>query len=85
MIYTVLFTRAAAKDLAALDRPVRTRVVRRIEALADHPRPPGCTALQGLPGYRIRIGDWRVLYTVTDETVTVLVVRVGPRGQVYRH
>lgn len=85
MIYTVLFTRAAAKELAALDRPVRTRVVRRIEALADNPRPPGCTALQGQPGYRIRIGDWRVLYTVSDETVTVLVVRVGPRGQVYRH
>jgi len=82
--HAVVFTRAAAKELAAVDRPIRVRVVRRIEALADNPRPPGWTALQGQPGYRIRVGHWRVLYTVSDETVTVLVVRVGPRGTVYR-
>ena len=47
MTHAVVFTRAAAKELAAVDRPIRVRVVRRIEALADNPRPPGWTALQG--------------------------------------
>lgn len=82
--YAVSLTRAATKDVAQLDPPVRRRVLAVIARLADDPRPAGCKALQGRPGYRVRAGDWRVIYTVDDQAVTVLVVKVGPRGSVYR-
>lgn len=82
--YTIAYTPAATKHVRHLDPPVRRRVLAAISLLADNPRPPGCKALQGQPGYRIRVGDWRVIYHVDDRAVTVLVVRVGPRGSVYR-
>ncbi len=56
-----------------------------IESLARDPRPPGCKALVGEPGaYRIRAGDWRVVYTVDDDAILVVVVKLGHRREVYR-
>jgi mRNA interferase RelE/StbE len=82
--YTIAYTPAATKQVRHLDPPIRRRILTAISRLADDPRPPGCKALQGQPGYRIRVGDWRIIYHVDDQAVTVLVVRVGARGSVYR-
>jgi len=66
-----------------LDAVARKRVVAAIQELADHPRPDGCKKLKARDGYRIRVGDFRVIYTVDDGRVTVVVVKVGARGDVY--
>jgi mRNA interferase RelE/StbE len=63
---------------------VRKRVAARIDALCEEPRPSGCKKLAGSDYWRIRIGDYRVLYSIEDAKLTVLVVRVGHRREVYR-
>lgn len=55
-----------------------------IDALAEDPKPPGAIKLQGREGYRLRVGDYRVLYRVDDEAQEVLITRVGHRRNVYR-
>lgn len=85
MTYRVELTSAAARQVRKLTRPVRDRVLTAIEALAEEPRPRGSRKLAGEEtAWRIRIGDHRVLYDVVDEVVTVTVVRVGHRREVYR-
>jgi mRNA interferase RelE/StbE len=74
----------AERDLRRLDPQVRQRILAAIVALAEEPRPPGYTNLQGREGYRLRIGDYRVIYEVNDESRTVTVLRVGHRRDVYR-
>lgn len=65
MRYSVLLSPGAERDLGALDKPVQRRVVARIEALAENPRPAGVTKLQGeANAWRIRVGDYRVLYAI---------------------
>lgn len=83
--YTVTFARSARKELQALDRTVATRVLRRIEALAATPRPAGCKKLEGAENlWRIRVGDWRVVYSVDDSKLLVDVSAVRHRRDVYR-
>ena len=60
------------------------RIIRRILSLEDNPRPRGTKKLSGREEYRLRVGDYRVLYTVDDEDGAVLVIAVGHRGEVYR-
>ncbi len=86
MSYAVEFDRGAAKELRRLDLPVRRRILAAVAALADDPRPAGCKAMAAWPPahYRIRVGDYRVIYAVKDAALVVLVVRVGHRGSVYR-
>ena len=68
-----------------MDGPIRARILRKITALADDPRPPGVTRLTGPEGlWRIRIGDYRVVYAIEDDRLVVLVVPVAARGAVYR-
>ena len=74
----------AVKELSKLDRNVARRVHAAVLALADDPRPPGCRQLVGYPGlWRIRVGDYRVIYTIEDDVLLVLVLRVGHRGRIY--
>lgn len=83
--YQVEITRDALRALAKLDKPVRRRVQAAIEALAEQPRPHGVIALHELPGaYRIRVGDYRVIYTIDDGRLIVLVVDLGHRREIYR-
>jgi mRNA interferase RelE/StbE len=83
--YSVLLSPSAERDLGALDKPVQRRVVARIEALAENPRPAGVAKLQGVANaWRIRVGDYRVLYTIEDGRLVVLVVKIGHRREVYR-
>ena len=83
--YAVEFRRSAKKDLERLDSLVQRRVLRATEGLAIDPRPPGCRKLHGSDNaFRIRVGDYRVVYTVDDAVLIVAIERVRHRGEVYR-
>ncbi len=86
MTYTVELSATAWKQLAAIDRITQARIRERPEALAENPHPPGAKKLQGREGteWRIRIGDYRAVYTVENGRLYVLVVRIGNRREVYR-
>ena len=84
--YRLLIKPSAGKEIEALgQKKDRQRIVSRIAALAAEPRPLGCEKLAGAEGrYRIRQGQFRIVYAVDDDTRTVEVVKVGHRGEVYR-
>ena len=83
--YRVGLRAGAEKQLAALDKPVRERVAAAIDALAETPRPSGAIAMQGAAGLlRIRVGSYRVVYTVSDRELIVLVIDIGHRREIYR-
>jgi len=84
--YRLLIKPSAAKEIEAIDQKKdRQRIVAGIRLLADDPRPPGCEKLAGEDDrYRIRVGRYRVIYSVGDEELVVVVVRVGHRKDVYR-
>lgn len=83
--YRIFLKRSAAKELERIAvRSDRQRVVRRIRALAEDPRPPGCEKLSGLPRYRVRQGRYRIVYSIDDDELVVLVVKIGDRKDVYR-
>lgn len=82
--YAVQVDRGAAKLLQKLDRPVQARLVAAIAALGVDPRPNGVKALTAHPGLlRIRVGNYRVVYTINDDVLLVLVVYLGHRRDVY--
>jgi mRNA interferase RelE/StbE len=81
--YSVLIKRSATKEIEALPPKDRRRVVARIQALAQNPRPPGCEKLTGADKYRLRQGDYRILYEIVDRDLIVTVVKVGNRRDVY--
>ncbi len=84
-MYRIEFRPAAVKQLQALQRRDQRRIVRRIEALADDPRPDGARKLAGSDStYRIRVGAYRIIYDVLDRKLLILVVKVGHRRDVYR-
>ena len=82
--YRLAFSSSVAKDLRAIPNADVARLLARIQALAENPRPPGCEKLSGLPRYRIRQGVYRIVYEIQDEQLVVLVVKVGHRRDVYR-
>ena len=82
--YSVVIRRSAGKDIEALPTADRRRVVARIQALATDPRPVGCEKPSGEEKYRLRQGDYRILYEITDRELIVTVVKVGNRRDVYR-
>jgi mRNA interferase RelE/StbE len=84
MTYTVLILRRAQRELQRLPQEDYERVRDSMHGLAQHPRPPGCLALTGRAGWRIRIGDYRVIYEIDDVQHTVTIVHVGHRRDVYR-
>lgn len=81
--YRIQVTPAAARQLQKLDPQVARRVQGAIELLAVDPRPPASRALRGRPGYRVRVGDYRLLYTVQDDVLLVVLIRLGHRRDVY--
>jgi mRNA interferase RelE/StbE len=82
--YRILLKRSVLKDLEPLPAQDRARIVERIGALADDPRPRGCEKLSALERYRVRVGDYRIIYAIEDAELVVWVVRVGHRRDVYR-
>jgi len=78
--YDVRLALRAVRSLAHLQRQEQLRIRAAIDLLAENPRPPGCVALQGEPGvFRVRVGDFRILYQVLDGLLLVQVVRIGHR------
>ena len=84
MAYTVTLTRSAEKELDRLPAQLHTRLTRKLLALEANPRPTGVQKLHGEDRYRIRIGDYRVLYLIDDDSKTVAIIAVGHRREVYR-
>ena len=82
--YSIEIKRSAAKELAELPKQDRLRVIARIEQLAHDPRPSGSEKLSGQERYRVRQGDYRILYEIHDHVLLVMVVRIGHRREVYR-
>lgn len=80
----LLINPSAVKELEAIPREDRRRIVRHIERVAVDPRPPGCEKLSGEDKYRVRQGDYRVIYLVSDESREVIVFKIGHRRAVYR-
>lgn len=82
--YNLVFKGAVEKELRRVPRPLLDRLLHRIRDLSKDPRPPGCEKLSGQERYRIRQGDWRVVYEIDDSAKTVRIFKVGHRGDVYR-
>jgi mRNA interferase RelE/StbE len=81
--YRIELRPAAVRALRKLDPAIRRRVQGVIVLLAQDPRPPAARALKGRPGFRVRVGDYRVIYTIDDEVLLVVVVTLGHRRDVY--
>jgi mRNA interferase RelE/StbE len=82
--YELVFRKSVAKDLRAIPNADVERILNRIRALADDPRPPGSERLSGQARYRIRQGRYRIVYEIEDARLVVLIVRVAHRRDVYR-
>jgi mRNA interferase RelE/StbE len=84
MSYTISILRRTQKELAGLPTNIYEGIRDAIRALADNPRPPGCAKLVEREGWRIRLGDYRVIYEIDDKAKTILILHVGHRRDIYR-
>ena len=83
--YSVFIKPSAVKEIEAIgSRSDRRRGVKRIQDLANEPRPQGCEKLSGQDRFRVRQGDYRIVYAIEDERLVVTVVKIGHRREVYR-
>ena len=82
--YKIYFRESVEKDFSAISKKDLEKILHRIEALAENPRPPGCEKLTGRERYRVRQGRYRIVYSIQDEVLTVWIVKVGHRKDVYR-
>jgi mRNA interferase RelE/StbE len=81
--YSIEIKRSAAKEIEKLQKSVIKRVIEKIHSLAQNPRPSGCKKLSGDEKYRVRVGDYRILYMIEDDVLVVYVVKVGHRKNIY--
>ncbi|MFZ0735413.1 MAG: type II toxin-antitoxin system RelE/ParE family toxin [Candidatus Sulfotelmatobacter sp.] len=85
MRYSLEFTTSALREFKGLDRQIRRRIAERINPLLDDPFPVGVKKLQAqVDHYRIRVGDYRVVYRIDGKRVVIVIVRIGHRREVYR-
>jgi len=84
-MYRVVTTKSFDKTLAKIPVNLQKRIVAKIREVAVNPYAPNnnLTKLQGRDGYRLRVGDWRVIYELQDDRLLMLVLEVGPRGEIY--
>ena len=83
-VYSILLRDGVRKDLESIPRKDVQRLIQRIENLASEPKPAGCEKLSGQERYRVRQGNYRIIYSVQDLELTVWVVKVAHRREVYR-
>ncbi len=82
--YSLEIRHSAQKELDALDDALFSRMDRKILALADNPRPAGCKKLKGYKDqWRVRVGDWRVVYIIDDDAKLISITRIAHRREVY--
>ena len=84
MTYSVSILRSAQKSLGSVSPTLQDRIVAAIRRLASNPHPPGVKKLSGRAAWRIRVGDYRILYEINDADLTILVVDIGHRREIYR-
>jgi mRNA interferase RelE/StbE len=84
MRYTVRLRPSAERALGKLPRELQGRILAKLDQLAKNPYLPGYEKLPGEPGYRVRVGDYRIVYDILHQEVTILVIRIGHRREVYR-
>jgi len=82
-VYELLLLPVAQKDLDNLEAPVFARILKKIRALSKDARPPGCLKLTDEDGYRIRTGDYRILYRIDDALKRIYIYRIKHRKDVY--
>ncbi|HTP65868.1 MAG TPA: type II toxin-antitoxin system RelE/ParE family toxin [Geobacteraceae bacterium] len=82
--YKIFIKKSAARELEGIAGKVLMKLLARIEALAEEPRPPGVEKLAGVDLWRIRQGNYRIIYSIEDAILTVWIVKVGHRREVYR-
>lgn len=82
--YSLEFKHSVAKDVAKIPKRDLQRIMDRIGALRDQPRPPGSVKLSGQEYYRIRQGNYRIVYEIIDDRLVIVVIAVGHRRDIYR-
>ena len=84
MTYRIEISRRAAKAVVSLDKPHRRKILAAIDALSGNPRPVGCKKLAGQQAWRIRVGEYRIIYEIHDQVLLVFLVDIGHRREIYR-
>lgn len=84
MIYKLIISRTAQKQLAKINNPFFKTIIDKIERLKTVPRPTGCKKLTGREGWRIRVADYRIIYEIKDDILQIIVIEIDHRKQVYR-
>lgn len=83
--WQIIIDRKAQRALRRLPKDVLKHISQHIQDLRLNPRPAGCRKLSGTEElYRIRVGDWRIVYAIEDERLVILIINIGPRGSIYR-
>ena len=83
-VYSIFFKESVRKDLDSIPKNDLQRIIERIGSLAEQPRPVGCEKISGQEKYRLRQGNCRIIYSIQDTQLTIWVVKVGHRREVYR-
>ncbi len=84
MRYKIEILQSAQKQLSKIQHHQQNQIIENIRKLSENPRPTGCKKLSARPAWRIRIGDYRVIYEINDERILVLVITIGHRKEAYR-
>ena len=82
-MYQVVIERYAQKQLAQIPQPYLSKITQTLRSLSDNPRPVGCKKLKGRAGYRVRVGNYRIIYNIKDNVLTVFVLLIGDRKDIY--
>ena len=82
--YRIYFKKSVQKDLSAIPKKDMKNILNRIQRLGDDPRPPGCEKLTDQERYRLRQGQYRILYSIQDDELSIWIVKVGHRKDAYR-
>lgn len=82
--YTIYLSKKAQSVLDELSDHLAAPIILAIESLSDNPRPAGCKKLKGLYGYRVRVGNYRIIYDIIDNKLIVEVIAIGHRKDIYR-
>jgi mRNA interferase RelE/StbE len=83
-VYSIFFKKSVEKDFQSIPQKDLKRIIQRIELLREDPRPSGCEKLTGQERYRLRQGQYRIVYSIQDDKLTVWIVKVAHRKDVYR-
>jgi mRNA interferase RelE/StbE len=85
-VYKISYSAQAAKSLLKMPRNTAMLIREKLAQIADDPFAsiPNAKKLQGRPGYRLRVGDWRVIYEINKQQVVIIVMKIAPRSEVYR-